>query len=122
MTERRHGVHEARDAANALDQIAEQRWEDQFAQFTDTITEPTHQLLVQAGNEAKRFDHLAVSTEHILLALLRESDSGGALVLRQLGVDLLRVHDQLRRRIGAPGSRVRAGVAGLTPLPMRAVR
>lgn len=114
-------MHEARDPANALDQIAEQRWEDQFAHFTDRITEPTHQLLVQARNEAKRFDHLAVSTEHILLALLRESDSGGALVLRQLGVDLLRVHDQLLRRIGAPGSRVRAGVAGLTPLALQAV-
>ena len=82
-------MHEARDSQNALDQIADQRWEDQFAQVTDWITEPTHQLLMQARNEAKRFDHLAVSTEHILLALLRESDSGGALVERQLDLPVV---------------------------------
>jgi ATP-dependent Clp protease ATP-binding subunit ClpA len=114
-------MHEPRDAGSPLDQIADQRWEDQLAQFTDKITEPTHQMLMRAHNEAKRFDHLAVSTEHLLLALLRESDAGGALVLRQLGVDLLRVHDHLLRRLGPPGGRGRAGVAGLTPLAMQAV-
>lgn len=114
-------MQEPEISSRQLDEIAQQRWDEQFLQLTDKITPSLHQLLMQARNEAKRFDHLAVSTEHLLLALLRESDTGGALVLRQLGGDLLRIHNQVVRRIGPPGGRIRAGEAGLTPLAMQAI-
>ena len=41
-----------------------------------------------AGEEASRFGHRYIGPEHLLVGMLRDSDSGAARVLRAQGVDL----------------------------------
>ncbi|HUY75853.1 MAG TPA: Clp protease N-terminal domain-containing protein [Ktedonobacterales bacterium] len=102
-------------------QVATTPWQEQIDRLTPLLSERGMWVVTQARNEARRFDHLAVSTEHLLLALLRESDNGGALVLRRLGVDLLRLHDVLGGRLGPVGQRIRVGVSGMTAVTMKAI-
>jgi Uma2 family endonuclease len=44
-----------------------------------------------AGQEAKRFNHEYIGTEHILLGLVEEGEGVGAIVLKNLGIDLRKV-------------------------------
>jgi len=48
-------------------------------------------VLHLAQEEAQRFQHYSLGTEHLLLALVREEEGGAAQVLRNLGVELKRV-------------------------------
>ena len=44
-----------------------------------------------ANQEAQRFNHEYIGTEHILLGLVKEGSGVGANVLKNLGVDLRKV-------------------------------
>ena len=63
--------------------------------------------------EAQRFDHAYMGTEHLLLGLLREPDSQASRVIVNLGVDLAAVKTQLEGVIGRRGS-LYTGTSGLT--------
>jgi ATP-dependent Clp protease ATP-binding subunit ClpA len=52
------------------------------------FTEPAHQVLDLAREEAERFGHRYLGPEHVLLGLLAEGQSRAAWVLRIGGVDL----------------------------------
>jgi ATP-dependent Clp protease ATP-binding subunit ClpA len=52
------------------------------------FTEPAHQVLDLAREEAERFGHRYLGPEHVLLGLLAEGQSRAARVLRIGGVDL----------------------------------
>jgi len=102
-------------------QVAQAPWQEQLDTLTGRLSERGMWVVMQARNEARRYDHLAVSTEHLLLALLRESDKGAAFALRRLDVDLLRLHDMLGYRLGPPGLRIRVGMSGMTAATMSAI-
>ena len=58
-----------------------------FERFTDRATK----VMALANQEAQRFKPECISTEHILLGLVKEGSGVGANVLKNLGVDLREV-------------------------------
>jgi ATP-dependent Clp protease ATP-binding subunit ClpC len=77
-------------------------------------------VLSLAQEEAQRFNHNYIGTEHLLLGLVREGDGVGAHVLRNLGVELDRVRTAVEFIIGR-GDRIVLGEIGLTPRSKRVV-
>jgi hypothetical protein len=63
---------------------------DRFDKFTDRA----RKVLTLAQEEATRFNHNYIGTEHLLLGLVREEEGIAARVLDSLGVNLERVRTQ----------------------------
>lgn len=82
----------------------------------DRFTERARRVLGLAQEEAQRFNHNYIGTEHILIGLVREGEGIGARVLADMGVDLNRVRDTVEFIIGR-GDRVSMGDSppSLTP-------
>jgi ATP-dependent Clp protease ATP-binding subunit ClpC len=83
---------------------------DRFAKFT----ERARRVLSYAQEEAQRFKHNYIGTEHLLLGLVREEDGVAAKVLQNLGVDLQKVRSAVDNIVGQ-GDRIVLGEIGLTP-------
>ena len=54
----------------------------------DRFTNRARKVLSLAQEEAQRFNHNYIGTEHLLLGLVREGDGVAAKVLSNLGVEL----------------------------------
>ncbi len=80
----------------------------------DKFTERARRVLSLAQEEAQRFQHNYIGTEHLLLGLVREGDGIAAKVLSNLGVELYRVRNAVEFIIGR-GDRIVLGEIGLTP-------
>ena len=52
------------------------------------FTERARKVIILAKEEARRFNHDYIGTEHILLGLIREGEGVAAAVLEKLGLDL----------------------------------
>ena len=64
------------------------------------FTQRAQKVLLLAQEEAVRFGHNFIGTEHILLGLVREGSGIAAKVLLSLGVDLARVRAEIEKMIG----------------------
>ena len=62
----------------------------------DKFTERARKVLQLAQEEAQRFNHNYIGTEHLLLGLVREGDGVAAKVLGNLGVELNKVRSRGR--------------------------
>ena len=80
----------------------------------DKFTERARKVLALAQEEAQRFNHNYIGTEHILLGLIREGSGIGAKALVNLGADLGKVRAAVEFIIGR-GERKSRGEVGLTP-------
>ncbi|HEX9016936.1 MAG TPA: ATP-dependent Clp protease ATP-binding subunit [Chloroflexota bacterium] len=80
----------------------------------DKFTERARKVLTLAQEEAQRFNHNYIGTEHLLLGLVREGDGVAAKVLANLGVELPKVRSAVEFIIGR-GDRSVTGDIGLTP-------
>src|SRR5580765_4538710 len=80
----------------------------------DTFTERARKVLQLAQEEAQRFNHNYIGTEHLLLGLVREGEGVAAKVLANLGVELNKVRSAVEFIIGR-GDRTVTGDIGLTP-------
>src|SRR5260370_5364955 len=78
------------------------------------FTERARKVLSLAQEEAQRFNHNYIGTEHLLLGLVREGDGVAAKVLNNLGVELNKVRSAVEFIIGR-GDRIVLGEIGLTP-------
>lgn len=78
------------------------------------FTERARQALAFAEEEARRFNHSYIGTEHLLLGLVRDEESIAAKVLANLGVTRDRVSDRVAQIIGR-GPQPPAGPISLTP-------
>jgi len=83
---------------------------DKFEKFT----ERARKVLTLAQEEARRFNHNYIGTEHLLLGLVREGDGVAARVLMSMGVQLPKVRSAVEFIIGRGESTV-VGEIGLTP-------
>ncbi len=83
---------------------------DKFEKFT----ERARKVLSLAQEEAQRFNHNYIGTEHLLLGLVREGDGVAAKVLSNLNVELNKVRSAVEFIIGR-GDRIVLGEIGLTP-------
>src|SRR5918911_4616925 len=61
----------------------------------DKFTERARKVLQLAQEEAQRFNHNYIGTEHLLLGLVREGEGIAAGVLESLGVSLDKVRSQV---------------------------
>src|SRR5579884_1443854 len=84
--------------------------QDRFEKFT----ERARHVLALAQEEAQRFRHNYIGTEHLLLGLIREGEGIAARVLRNTGVDLADVRQAVEKIIGR-GEHFVVGEIGLTP-------
>ncbi len=80
----------------------------------DKFTERARKVLSLAQEEAQRFQHNYIGTEHLLLGLVREGQGVAAKVLTSLGVDLEKVRKAVVDIIGH-GDSIVLGEIGLTP-------
>src|SRR6478672_3305755 len=80
----------------------------------DKFTERARKVLSLAQEEAQRFNHNYIGTEHLLLGLVREGDGVAAKVLANMGVELNKVRSAVEFIIGR-GDRMVMGEIGLTP-------
>ena len=80
----------------------------------EKFSERARRVLALAQEEAQRFNHNYIGTEHVLLGLVRETDGVAAKVLTNLGVELNKVKSAVEFIIGR-GERSAGGEIGLTP-------
>ncbi len=83
---------------------------DKFQKFT----ERARKVLTLAQEEAQRFNHNYIGTEHLLLGLVREGDGVAARVLRNMGMDLAEARARVEFIVGQGDSMI-VGELGLTP-------
>jgi ATP-dependent Clp protease ATP-binding subunit ClpC len=79
----------------------------------DKFTERARKVLSLAQEEAQRFQHNYIGTEHLLLGLVREGEGVAAKVLQSMGVSLARVRSSVEFIIGS-GDHIVLGEIGLT--------
>ena len=80
----------------------------------EKFSERARRVLSLAQEEAQRFNHNYIGTEHVLLGLARETDGVAARVLTSLGIELSKVRSAVEFIIGR-GERPSPGDIGLTP-------
>ena len=81
----------------------------------EKFSERARRVLSLAQEEAQRFNHNYIGTEHILLGLVRETDGVAARVLTNLSVELSKVRSAVEFIIGRGERRPAPGEIGLTP-------
>src|SRR3970040_1581280 len=69
---------------------------DRFDKFTDRA----RKVLTLAQDEAQRFNHNYIGTEHLLLGLVREGEGVAARVLENMNVELAKVRTAVEFIIG----------------------
>ena len=87
---------------------------DTLGESFERFTERARKVMTFAQQEAERFKHNYIGTEHILLGLVREREGIAARVLSNLGVDLAKVRNAVEFIIGRGEHQV-VGEIGLTP-------
>jgi len=86
----------------------------------EKFSERARRVLSLAQEEAQRFNHNYIGTEHILLGLVRETEGVAARVLSSLTVDLGKVRSAVEFIIGR-GEKPAQGEIGLTPRAKKVV-
>jgi tetratricopeptide (TPR) repeat protein len=86
----------------------------------DKFTERARKVLSLSQEEAQRFQHNYIGTEHLLLGLICEGGGVAALVLASLGIELNKVRSAVEFIIGR-GDRIVIGEIGLTPRSKRVI-
>src|SRR5260370_38787509 len=80
----------------------------------DRFTKRARHVLALAQEEAQRFQHNYIGTEHLLLGLLREGEGVAAQVLSNLGIEAAQARHAVEAIIGR-GDRIVLGEIGITP-------
>src|SRR6187399_2256676 len=82
-----------------------------FERFTDRA----RKVMALANQEAQRFNHEYIGTEHILLGLVKEGSGVGANVLKNLDVDLRKVRLEVEKLVQSGPDMVTMGKLPQTP-------
>ena len=84
------------------------------------FTERSRRVVFYAQEEAGRLGENAVSTEHLLLGLVRENDSVAARLLDRMGVSLGRIRSEIERQVARGNGRLAQDMQ-LTPRAKRVI-
>ncbi len=84
------------------------------------FTERARKVVFYAQEEAQKFGEGYVSTEHLLLGLVRESDSVAAQVLEAIGVSLNRIRIEVEKQVPRGDARPSSDMT-LTPRAKRVI-
>src|SRR6201986_2850213 len=82
-----------------------------FERFTDRA----RKVMALANQEAQRFNHEYIGTEHILLGLVKEGSGVGANVLKNLDVDLRKIRLEVEKLVQSGPEMVTMGKLPQTP-------
>src|SRR4030042_969804 len=88
-----------------------------FERFTDRA----RKVRALANQEAQRFNHDVIGTEHILLGLVKEGVGVGATVLKNFDVDIKRLRREVEKHIKKRPETVTMGKLSQTPLAKKVV-
>ena len=88
-----------------------------FERFTDRA----RKVMALANQEAQRFNHEYIGTEHILLGLVKEGGGVGANVLKNLDVDLRKVRLEVEKLVKSGPDMVTMGKLPQTPRAKKVV-
>ncbi len=88
-----------------------------FERFTDRA----RKVMALANQEAQRFNHEYIGTEHILLGLVKEGSGVGANVLKNLGVDLRKIRLEVEKLVKSGPEMVTMGKLPQTPRAKRVI-
>src|SRR5512136_1920362 len=88
-----------------------------FERFTDRA----RKVMALANQEAQRFNHEYIGTEHILLGLVKEGSGVGANVLKNLDVDLRKVRLEVEKLVKSGHDMVTMGKLPQTPLAKKVI-
>src|SRR3972149_11340229 len=85
------------------------------------FTERARKVIVLAKEEARRFNHDYIGTEHLLLGLIREGEGVAAAVLQKLGLDLETIRIEVEKLV-QPGPQTQVlGDIQFTPRSKKAL-
>jgi ATP-dependent Clp protease ATP-binding subunit ClpA len=87
--------------------------------FYDRFTDRARKVMQLARDEAHRFNHEYIGTEHMLLGLVRDGQSVAANVLKNMGVELKRIREEVEKLVQHGSERVAKGTLSLTPRAKR---
>ena len=82
-----------------------------FERFTDRA----RKVMALANQEAQRFNHEFIGTEHILLGLVKEGSGVGATVLKNLDVDIKKLRLEVEKLVKSGPDMVTMGKLPQTP-------
>ena len=103
-------------AGQHVRELTDRHPEGRFEKFS----EGARRVLSLAQEEAQRFNHNYIGTEHILLGLVRETDGMAGKTLSNLGVELGKVRSTIEFIVGR-GERVPSGETGLNARAKRVI-
>jgi len=79
------------------------------------FTERARKVILLAKEEAKRFNHDYIGTEHILLGLLKEGEGVAATLLKKVGLSLDKLRIEIEKLVKAGPSTMVSGDIPFTP-------
>ena len=83
--------------------------------FYDRLTDRARKVIAYARQEAQRFNHDYIGTEHLLLGLIKEGSGVAATVLRNLDVDIKRIRLEVEKMVQSSPDTQLKGQPPLTP-------
>ncbi len=81
----------------------------------DKFTDRARKVMALAREEAKKFNHEYIGTEHILLGLIKEGSGVAANVLQNLDIDLKKIRMEVEKIVQAGPDLVSVGQLPFTP-------
>ncbi len=81
----------------------------------DRFTDRARKVMQLANQEAQRFNHEYIGTEHILLGLVKEGSGVAASVLKNLDIDLHKIRLEVEKIVPSGSDRVTMGKLPQTP-------
>lgn len=88
-----------------------------FERFTDRA----RKVMALANQEAQRFNHEYVGTEHLLLGLVKEGSGVGSNVLKNINIDLRKVRLEVEKLVTSGPDMVTMGKIPQTPHAKRVI-
>jgi len=88
-----------------------------YERFTDRAAK----IMQLANQEAQRFNHEYIGTEHILLGLVKEGSGVASNVLRNLDIDLRKIRLEVEKMVGSGPDMITMGKLPRTPGAKRVV-
>ena len=88
-----------------------QEGRDMYERFTDRA----RKVMQLANQEAQRFNHEYIGTEHVLLGLIKEGSGVAANVLKNLDIDLRKIRMEVEKLVQSGPDMVTMGKLPQTP-------
>ncbi|NQS99591.1 MAG: AAA family ATPase, partial [Candidatus Omnitrophica bacterium] len=85
------------------------------------FTERARKVIILAKEEAKRFNHDYIGTEHILLGLIREGEGVASAVLQNMGLSLDKIRLEIEKMVQPGPATVVSGDIPFTPRAKRVI-